>query len=84
MLRLHKGMNMGNKIDSTDDSIVVSGDVKNLTIGAARVKNQTAVAYRLARKKDGSIILQGCFQWQEGWDKSGHDWEEIPIVDLAT
>jgi len=39
-------------------------------------------SYRLAKKPNGEIVLQGAFLWTEGRD-SGYDWREIPIVDLA-
>ena len=36
--------------------------------------------YRLARKRNGEIILQGAYFWQEG-NEYGHEWREIPMID---
>lgn len=52
-------------------------------ISAARVQEGKPSQYRLARKKDGSLILQGGYFWYEGTE-TGISWEEIPIVDLDT
>jgi hypothetical protein len=46
----------------------------------ARVEDGVAKAYRLARRND-ELVLQGCFQWTCGWEY-GHEWRDIPIVDL--
>ena len=35
---------------------------------AAKIENSTASAYRLKRTVHGELILQGCFQWQQGAD----------------
>jgi len=37
--------------------------------------------YRLAKKPDGTLVLQGaCYRWKDG--KLGHDWRDIPTVEL--
>ena len=43
-----------------------------------RIENITPVAYRL-RKKNGELVLQGAYFWQQGKD-CGHDWRDIPTV----
>jgi hypothetical protein len=30
------------------------------------------------KKKTGELVLQGAFQWTEGLNKSGIDWEDLP------
>ena len=37
-------------------------------------------AYRLARR-NGELILQGAYRWQQG-SMGGHEWVDIPIVEL--
>lgn len=43
----------------------------------ARIESGSPVGYRLARKPDGDIVLQGAFQWSQGCD-GGIEWREIP------
>lgn len=47
----------------------------------ARIEDQVPRAYRLGRRH-GELVLQGAFFWSQGWDKGGHEWRDIPIVDL--
>lgn len=53
-----------------------------LSISDTRVEDTLAKAYRLGRR-NGELVLQGCFQWTQGSDY-GHEWRDIPIVDLDT
>lgn len=46
-----------------------------------RTQSLSPVEYRLARKKDGSIILQGAFEWRDG-SRHGILWDEVPIHEL--
>lgn len=57
-----------------------SGVIINISLTAARVEDTMAKAYRLGRR-NGKLVLQGCFQWTQGSDY-GHEWRDIPIVDL--
>lgn len=57
-----------------------SGGIINISLTAARVEDTMAKAYRLGRR-NGELVLQGCFQWTQGSDY-GHEWRDIPIVDL--
>ncbi len=50
---------------------------------AARVESGTPSAYRLARKPNGDLVLQGAYVWQEGFTKSGHEWRDVPTVEAA-
>ena len=45
-----------------------------------KIENTLATSYRLARR-NGELVLQGCFFWREGAD-GGYDWRDIPIIDL--
>lgn len=48
-----------------------------------RIESSTPGAYRLAKKPDGTLVLQGAYLWQQGFYKSGHEWRDIPTVDLT-
>ncbi len=58
-----------------NDSMAMSGG------SSGRFEDPNPKFYRLARKKDGSIILQGAYVWHGG-NGYGHEWREIPIVEL--
>ena len=48
----------------------------------ARVEKGTPDGYRLARKPNGDLVLQGAYIWQQGRDY-GHEWRDIPTVELS-
>ncbi len=52
------------------------------TIAAARTESTAPMGYRLAKKPDGTLILQGAYLWQEGWNNYGHEWRDIETVEL--
>lgn len=54
---------------------------QHATVAAARVEEGSPRAYRLG-KRGGELVLQGAFFWHQGFDKGGHEWRDIPIVDL--
>ena len=64
----------------TDTKPTINTD--KVLAGAARVENQTPAAYRLARKPDGELVLQGAYQWQQGRDY-GHTWRDIETVEYG-
>lgn len=47
---------------------------------AYRTESCTPSAYRLCKKKNGDLVLQGSFQWWEG-ALQGHDWKDIPTIE---
>ena len=51
-------------------------------IAPARMRSNMPITFRLAKRKNGEIVLQGGFHWQEGWNKAGIDWEDLPTVEL--
>lgn len=53
------------------------------TIATARIESGAPSAYRLAKKPDGTLVLQGAYMWHEGLARSGHEWRDIPTVDLT-
>lgn len=70
-------------IVGTIPSAVVGGSSVAIRSSPLAVKSSTPVKYRLARRKDGTIVLQGCFQIS-----SPHgceiEWEDLPTVELDT
>lgn len=55
---------------------------KQLPIGkvtAARTEHHAPAAYRLLQKKDGTLVLQGAYYWNQG-ARYGHEWRDIPTV----
>jgi hypothetical protein len=49
-----------------------------------RTEKTSPDGYRLAKKPDGALVLQGAYFWQEDWNTYGHEWRDIPTVDLET
>ena len=47
-----------------------------------RTGKSTPDAYRLAKKSDGTLVLQGAFNWYEG-PKRGSKWQDMETVDLT-
>ena len=50
-----------------------------VNMGAAKMRSNQPIAYRLMQKSDGTMVLQGAFYWTEG-SNGGHDWEDIPTI----
>lgn len=46
-----------------------------------RVEAAFPVDYRLGRR-NGELVLQGAYQWMEGFQNNGIEWRDIPIVEL--
>lgn len=55
--------------------------IKDAQIVAARIEERAPRAYRLGRRS-GELVLQGAFFWSQGWNEGGHEWRDIPTVDL--
>ena len=51
------------------------------TISAVKTEEGQPRYYRLGRR-NGELVLQGAFYWQRGFRESGHEWRDIPIIDL--
>jgi hypothetical protein len=65
---------------ASTDGLLVTGAIT----GPSRTEKTTPDAYRLAKRPDGTLVLQGAYMWQKGWNNYGHDWRDIPTVDLET
>lgn len=62
----------------------LTGDFTIAYTAPTRTESLTPSAYRLAKKPDGVIVLQGAYMWQEGFNRHGYEWRDIPTVDLET
>jgi len=51
-------------------------------IVASRMESLEPSIYRLARKSNGDVVLQGAYRWTEG-QMCGHTWRDIPTVELT-
>lgn len=60
-------------MDGTCTRVIYTG------ISNARMEAQIATAVRMAQYPDGSLRLQGAFQWSQG-TSSGHVWRDLPTV----
>lgn len=49
---------------------------------ASRMESREPSSYRLARKPNGDVVLQGAYRWTEG-QMHGHTWRDIPTVELT-
>ena len=45
----------------------------------ATIRDQAPRQYRLCKKKNGDLVLQGAFYWSKGIE-GGHDWEDLETV----
>lgn len=70
--------------NSTIKSAVINMPTEFTTaiIAPARTESTAPNAYRLAKKANGELMLQGAYMWQEGWSNYGHEWRDIPTVEL--
>ena len=56
-------------------------DELRFTNNPIRIERKIPEHYRLAKRLNGEIILQGAYFWQEG-NNYGHTWRDIETVNL--
>lgn len=61
---------------------VNDGFITTHTLREFRTESTVPFNYRLTKKPDGTLVLQGAYAWREGFGKSGHEWRDIPTVDI--
>ena len=71
---------LGSDLSGGFGDLTVSNSV-GLAIGASKTRSNVPVFYRLAKKPDGTLVLMGAYQWQEG-SRYGHEWGEMPTVEI--
>lgn len=70
-----------NKVKTTIDPVISVNSSVGSTMGPLRTQSPVPTNYRLARRPNGELILQGAYFWQQGQDY-GHEWRNIPTVEL--
>lgn len=67
------------------DKIFVKDDKNPFTVNTAPIRIQSGEpsSYRLARKPNGELVLQGAYRWWEG-TYSDIEWLDIPTVDIES
>lgn len=50
-----------------------------IDLSPARVEHGVASGFRLCKKLNGDLVLQGCFQWSQGTE-GGFEWRDLPTV----
>lgn len=53
-----------------------------INISEHRLERTMPDHYRLARKPNGELVLQGAYEWQQGY-RGGYTWRDIPTVELT-
>ena len=61
------------------DELTTTISLSKTTV-AAHVESTIPSGYRLMKKKDDTIVLQGAYHWSEGF-KDGHEWRDIPTIE---
>lgn len=55
---------------------------ESYSVGAARTEELMPSGFRLCRKKNGELVLQGCFKLSQG-SCGGFEWRDLPTIDEA-
>jgi hypothetical protein len=54
--------------------------VTTMRIEPAMIRWAVPSSYRLMKRKDGALVLQGAYRWEKGCE-AGFDWEDIETVE---
>ncbi len=69
-------------IEEGDDmNYLYAGQTTPVFTPAARIENSNASDYRFGRYPDGSLKLQGAYNWSCGFE-CGVTWRDVPVVDV--
>lgn len=49
--------------------------------GFSRTESEHAVSFRQVQYPDGRTVMQGAYQWTEGFS-SGWTWRDLPIIQV--
>jgi len=60
---------------------LTAGVISTAQTVACRTGSLTPSAYRLV-KRNGELLLQGCYKWSQGFDDFGFDWRDIPTIEV--
>ena len=71
----------GEGCEASEYSALLCGTTYIGETAPVRTERTAPDAYRLGKKPNGELVLQGAYMWEEG-NKYGHEWREIPTVDI--
>lgn len=77
-------MHINGEINMDKSQNITQHNISSICTGQARTESTSPSAYRLAKKQDGTLILQVAYLWQEGISLYGHEWRDIPTVNLES
>lgn len=60
----------------------LTGNFITSNISTARTISLTPHEYRLGKKPDGTLVLQGAYIWNEGLTCYGVEWRDIPTIEI--
>ena len=66
-------------ITNKTESGILTGTITG-TIVATRIQSTQPTGFRVGQYPDGSKRVQGAYVWQEGWDRGGVEWRDLPVV----
>ena len=58
-----------------------AGVIEVFSSETLRTESMSPVGYRLARKPNGEVVLQGAYEWGQG-SYGGYEWRDIETVEL--
>jgi len=61
---------------------LVSTSSEKVSLNTIRTEESIPHAYRLVKKPDGTLVLQGSFLWYERLN-CGTSWKDIPTVEIG-
>ncbi len=67
--------------EKTTKTTIDGREITEYSMESCRTEKTTPDLYRLGRRSNGEIVLQGAFFWQEG-NTSGHNWRDLETVQL--
>ncbi len=59
---------------------MIDGKSISSFIQPARTESDTPTKYRFIKRLDGTLVLQGAYFWQTGFNTHGYEWRDIPTV----
>lgn len=66
--------------DFIKDGIYAVDTTTSYNIQPATIRENWPSNFRLCKKKNGDLVLQGAFKWQRGWSEGGYDWKDLETV----
>lgn len=67
--------------EKTTKTVLDGREITEYSMESFRMEKTTPDLYRLGKRSNGEIVLQGAFFWQEG-NNSGLNWRDLETVQL--